>query len=147
APLRRAHDLDEPLGLADRDRPPEGAEGELPDLHLEALLAGGLLGEADASHGRVAERAGRDLRVVDLAVALARDRLDAGDPLGGPLVSEERPADHVADRVEVLRRRLEAGADLDERLRRLDLQVLEAEVLYVAADADRREDEVGLDRL
>ena len=97
-------------------------------------------GDLDRAEGQIQETYGKARR-------------EAGDPLGDDdallhaLVGEHLAADHVADRVHVLRR-AEAGVDLDEpALVGLAADPLEREPVRDRLEAERDEDRVGDERL
>src|SRR5206468_706291 len=94
------YDLDEPLGLTERDRLAVADEREAPDPDLVSGLLGGGLREADRGDLRAAIGAAGDQPLVHRMRMEALDRFDADDALVLGLVREHRRARDVADRID-----------------------------------------------
>jgi hypothetical protein len=94
--------LDQPLGLAQRDRLAIADEGEA--AHLD-LVPGGLglgLGQAHAGHLRVAIGAAGDRIGLDRVGMVARDQFGHHHPLMAGLVRQPRRTGDIADGIEPL---------------------------------------------
>src|SRR5690606_17105805 len=116
---------------------------EAADADLITLFPGPGFGEADGRHLRAAIGAAGDVALVDgMDVLEARDLLDADHAFMARLVGEPGRAGEVADRVDALDAREAPFVGHHMALLDLDARFLEAEVLHIAGDADRKNDAI-----
>src|SRR6185437_10342515 len=140
-------DLDQTLILAERDGLAVADKGEAADADVELLVLARLLGQPDGGDLRRAIGAAWDHQFVHRVRIEALDRLDADDALVLGLVREHWRPGHVADSVDAGDIGLAVAVDDDAAALGLHAELLEAEILDVADDADGGDDALGRDLL
>ena len=138
--------LDEALGLAERERPPGGGEGEASNLDVHPAFLGLLLPHANVSDLRVGVNAVRGRVIVGRAFGMARDVLDGAYALIGGDVGEHDAADHIADGPYACRARVQLRIHNDTPTLQLDAGLLGTEPLGIRGTTDGEQDLVGIDR-
>ena len=139
--------LTRPSGSPSAIALPLPTNGKAADLDGEAGVLGLLLGQADAGDLRRAIGAAGDLELVERVRMLAGDRLDADDALVLGLVGEHRRPGDVADGVDAGDIGPADAVDDDAAALGLHAELLEAEILDIADDADGRDEPLGRDHL
>src|SRR5262249_28277342 len=139
ARLRIEDRLDEALVLAQRNGLAVAEEREAADLDVAALRLRLRFRQTDGGNLRLAIGAARYLVLVHRMSIEALDLLDADDALMLCLVRQHRRACYIADRIDARHTCAAEAIDNDDAFVGLDAERLEAEILDIAGDADRRD--------
>src|SRR5690625_1637906 len=138
-------DLDEALGMAECRGFTRSREGEFADFQFVARFLGGLLRIADRSNLRLAVGGAGDAEAIERLDIPPGNFLDADYALVAGFVREPRCTGYVANGIDALDVSAVELIDYDRAALGLHADLLEAEVLDVAHDADGGKHLVALD--
>src|SRR6516164_353838 len=147
-PARFVEDhLDQPLVLTERDGLAVSHKRKPADPDLALLLLCALLREADRGDLRGAVGAARDEPLVHRVWVQALDRLDTNDPFMLGLMREQRRPGDVADGIDTRNVGTVERIDNDRPAVGLYAKFLQAEILDIPGNANRRNGPLEFERL